>query len=443
MRASDRIAALREPLSKRWGWFAFAAFTAFFIWGSIDFNTKIPLDDWRHDMRGDASGYYIYLPGTFHHGMRAANVSDSLQVVAGYGFTMNRVHDRIITKYTCAPAILMLPFYLIAEAIEGWGVSDGWSRTHHQAIEAGAIIYWSLGLMLLAQAFVRRFPATPWVAVLFVAAVAFGTNTFYYAFRAPAFSHVYSFFLVCVAIYAVYADYGRAMRKGSRWLFLFACAMVVAARPTDLVAALALVGLLGIERPGELQRPGFYLSGLFAGLLVAAPQLIYWKFAHGQWIVYSYGDEGFTNWASPYIKEVLMAPRNGLLPHAPALFLLPFGFWALWLDNRRVAILILAAFAIILYSFAAWHSWDFGCSYGMRPFVQYTPFAGLLIWSLLQKLYARMQPAFWSLAASLTLVCFVNYRAMLEYDGCNLGEYWGWLPYGRNLWEAFFGRFPC
>ncbi|MFZ1691853.1 MAG: hypothetical protein WAT74_01540 [Flavobacteriales bacterium] len=427
----------------RWGWAAFTAFTGFFIWSSIDFNTKIPLDDWRHDLRGDASGYYIYLPGTFHHGMRAAHVSDSLQVIAGYGFTMDREHDRIITKYTCAPAILMLPFYLIAEAIEGWGVSDGWSRTHHQAIEAGAIIYWSLGLMLLALAFMRRMPAPPLIAVLCIASVAFGTNTFYYAFRAPAFSHVYSFFLVCVAIYAASADAGKPMRKSMRWLFLFACAMIVAVRPTDVVAALALLGLLGIERPVELRRPGFYLSGLMAGLLVVAPQLIYWKFAHGHWVVYSYGDESFSNWASPLIKEVLMAPRNGLLPYAPALFLLPFGFWALWPDSRRVVLLLLAAFAVILYSFAAWHSWDFGCSYGMRPFVQYTPFAGLVIWALLQKLHARMPPAFWSLATVLVLVCFVNYRTMLQYGGCYVWEPWDWLPFGRNLWEAFFGRFPC
>ncbi|HRD51011.1 MAG TPA: hypothetical protein PKY96_00340 [Flavobacteriales bacterium] len=427
----------------RFLWVAWAVFCGFFSWSSIDFNSKIPLEDWRHDLRGDASGYYIYLPGTFHHGMRAADMSDSLRVVAGLGFTLDRENDRIITKYTCAPAILMLPFYLLAEAIEGWGVSDGWSRTHHQTIELGAVFYWSLGLMLLAGSLMRRLPTVPVVAILCVAAIAFGTNSFYYAFRAPAFSHVYSFFLVCLAIHAIYVDPGRPMRKGMRWLFLIACAMIVAVRPIDVVAALALVGLLGIERPGELRQPGFYPAGVLACALVAAPQLLFWKFAHGHWLVYSYGEEGFTNWASPYIKEVLMAPRNGLLPHAPALFLLPLGLWAQWRVDKRVALLLAATFAIILYSFAAWHSWDFGCSYGMRPFVQYTPFAALFTWPLLHMLHARWPPVFWSLAIVLVLVSFVNYRAMLEYDGCNLWPFWDWLPFGRNLWEAFFGRFPC
>jgi len=128
-----------------------------------------------------------------------------------------------------------------------------------------------------------------------------------------------------------------------------------------------------------------------------------------------------------------MAPRNGLLPHAPALFLLPLGLWAQWRVDKRVALLLAATFAIILYSFAAWHSWDFGCSYGMRPFVQYTPFAALFTWPLLHMRHARWPPVFWSLAIVLVLVSFVNYRAMLEYDGCNLWPFWDWLPFGRNL----------
>jgi hypothetical protein len=38
------------------------------------------------------------------------------------------------------------------------------------------------------------------------------------------------------------------------------------------------------------------------------------------------------------------------------------------------------------------------------------------------------------------IVCFVNYRAMLQYGGCYVTEQWDWVPYGRNLLEAFFGH---
>lgn len=442
--SSDRAHRLRSSSFNwhRWRWFLFVAFTAFFAWSSIDTNNKVPLDDWKHDLRADASGYYIYLPGIFHHGMRAANVTDSLREVAGLGFTLDRQRDVIITKYTCGPALLMLPFFLVAELIEGPGATDGWSRTHHRTIEAGAIVYWSLGLFLLLNAFMRRRAVAPWVAVLAIGAVAFGTNTFYYAYRAAGYSHVYSFFAVCVAIHAIYADRGTAMRPAMRWLFLFACAIIVLIRPVDLVAVLALVGMLAVERPSEVRGSGFYLRGLLAGLVVAAPQLIYWRFAHGHWIVYSYGDEGFTNWASPFIKEVLLAPGNGLLPHAPALLLLPFGAVALWREDKRLAVLLSITIVLIIYSFAAWHAWAFGCGYGMRPFVQYTPFAALMIWFLLARLQERRPPVLWALAPLIAIACFVNYRAMLQYGTCYVWDAWDWAPYGRNLWEAFFGRFP-
>lgn len=427
---------------RRWAWLIWAAFTGFFIWSSIDFNDKVPLDDWKHDLRADASGYYIYLPGTFHHGMRAEGVSDSLRQVAGLGFTLDQERDRIVTKYTCGPAILMLPFYLIAELIDGWGTGDGWGRTHHRAIEAGGIVYWSLGLLLLAMALQRWRPVVIVPALLTIAAVAFGTNTFYYAFRSPGYSHVYSFFLVCLALYTIHTGRREPMRPPMRWLFLFACALIVLIRPVDIVVVFALLGLLALEHREEFRSPRFYLQGVLAALVVASPQLIYWRFVHGSWVVYSYGDEGFSNWASPMLCEVLMAPGNGLLPHAPVLFLLPVALAALWRHDRRRTLIVAAALGLVVYSFAAWHAWAFGCGYGMRPFVQYVPLAAIPLWALFAWLKERVPPVFWVMATLATLVCFVNYRAMLQYDVCYLWDPYDWVPYGRNIYEAFFGKMP-
>jgi hypothetical protein len=336
----------------------------------------------------------------------------------------------------------MLPFYLAAELVEGWGASDGWSRTHHRAIEMGGVLYWSAGLLFLALALQRWRAATMWPALLTLCAVAFGTNTFYYAFRSPGYSHVYSFFLVCLALYTIHADKGRPMRAAMRWLFLFACALIVLVRPVDIVAVLALLGLLALEHRREFRSPRFYLQGVLAALVVAAPQLIYWRLAHGSWVVYSYGDEGFTNWATPKLCEVLMAPGNGLLPHAPVLFLLPLALVALWWQDRKRTLLLTAALGLIIYSFAAWHAWAFGCGYGMRPFVQYVPLAAIPLWALFVRLKEWAPSVFWTVMPLMALVCFVNYRAMLQYDVCYLWDPYDWAPYGRNLYEAFFGKMP-
>jgi hypothetical protein len=418
--------------------FAFLFFL-FFSYSSVHFNNKVPLDDWRTDLKADAGGYYIYLPGLFHHGMRAATVSDSLVELASFGFEADRVRDRIVTKYTYGTAFLQLPFFLVAESIEGFGATDGWTRTHHQAIEAAGIFYWTLGLLLIALALRRWQPTTNGIALLVLVCVAFGTNTFYYAFRSAGYSHVYSFFLVALALYAVHADGVEVMRRPMRWVFVIANALIILVRPIDVIAVLALYGLLFVQRPALLRSKRLYTEQLAAGLLVALPQMIYWRFVHGDWLVYSYGDEGFPNWASPKWAEVLFAPLNGLLPHAPMYVLIVPGLLVMLRLDRRRALVIGLATVLILYSIASWWQWYFGCSYGMRTMVQYSPFLAMALWALFTWMRARMSVALHCAAPLILLLCFVNYRAMLQYGCCYVWGEWDWIPYGRNILEAFFG----
>ncbi|HRO97823.1 MAG TPA: hypothetical protein PLN54_00145 [Flavobacteriales bacterium] len=421
-------------------WFPFLLVFLFFAQASIEFNDRIGLDDWRSDLRADAGGYYIYLPGTFHHGMRASAVSDSTVWKGGNGFQVDREKDRIITKYTYGTALLQLPFYLFAEAVEGFGATDGWSRSHHRAIEVAGIFYWSAGLLLFLLAMRRWWPCTPGVALVTLAAVAFGTNSFYYAFRNPGYSHVYSFFLVALALYALYVDRGGSMRNRSLWLFQASCALILVVRPIDGLAVAALYALLSIERPEVFLAWRTHLVQVVIALVFALPQLIYWKYVHGAWLVYSYGEERFTNLATPLFDLVLLSPLNGLLPHAPAFFLLGPALIFLFTQRWRVALVFLIMFTLLIYSFAAWHAWHFGCGYGMRPAIEYTPFLGMTIWTLLDGLRRRSPALYHGLVPLLVIICFVNYRAMLQYGGCYVGEQWEWTPYARNILEAFFGK---
>lgn len=416
-------------------------FFLYFSISSIQFNDKIPLDDWKHDLRADAAGYYVYLPGFFHHGFKASGVDEHLAlIIAGNGFDRDTIADRLITKYPIGTALLQLPFFGIAEIIEGPGRTNGWTRTHHRAIEVAGIFYWTLGLLFLALGLRRRYGSTVGIALLVLVCIAFGTNVFYYAYRAPGYSHIYSFFLVSLSYYALVADHGKPMRPSLRWTFLFANAFILLVRPIDVIAVLALYGLLLIDRPSVIRQPRNLLEQALVGVVMALPQLLYWKYVHGSWLVYSYGDEGFTNWNDPRWAEVLMAPLNGLLPHAPVFFLLPFGLVFLWNRDRRQTVLIAIMFVLVTYSFAAWHSWHFGCAYGMRPMVQYTPFLAILLWVFFDRLCLRCPAVLHGMVPLLVLIAFVNFRAMLQYDVCYLWGTGQWMPFGRNIMEAFFGK---
>jgi hypothetical protein len=419
--------------------FIFLGVFLFFAKASIDFNDRIGLEDWKSDLRADAAGYYIYLPGTLHHGMQASSVSDSLVWKGGNGFHLDTDKDRIITKYTYGTALMQLPFYLVAEALQGFGTTDGWTRTHHRAIEVAGVFYWTSGLLLFLLAMRRWKPVPASVALVTLVCIAFGTNSFYYAFRAAGYSHVYSFFLVALAMYSLYADRGRDVRKGHLRLFQVACALLIVVRPIDGLAVLALYALLWFERPDVFRSWRTYADQAVLGLIAALPQLVYWHYVHGSWLVYSYGDERFTNLATPLFDLVLFSPMNGLLPHAPAFFLLLPALVFLFVQRWRLALVFVVMFTLLIYSFAAWHAWHFGCGYGMRPAVEYTPFLGLALWSMFDAVHRRWPSVFQGATPMLLVVCFVNYRAMLQYGGCYVTEQWDWAPYGRNLLEAFFG----
>jgi hypothetical protein len=428
---------LSSPKGIRSGYILFFLYFAF---TSVGYHNKVDLADWKSVLKADAAGYYVFLPGLFHHGFRTIAIKDEVAEFAANGFTIDRHRDRIVSKYTCGVAYFLLPGYLVAEMIEGYGVTDGWSRTHHQMVQITAILFWVLGLYFIGAALRRWWPTTHAIALVTLACIAFGTNSFYYAFRAPGYSHVYSFFLVALALYCIYADEPGQMRRRMRWIFVGANALLFLIRPIDAIAVLALFALLRTRHPDMFRSPRLYMEQAVVGFLVCLPQLAYWKYVHGQWIYYSYSGEGFSNWANPLFAEVLMAPYNGLLPNSPAYFLLPFGIAVLYIQDRRVATTLLITFVAILYSCAAWHHWQFGCGYGMRPLVQYTPFLAMGLWALFSRTRAQF-PALWHGAVPiLVLVCFIHYRAMLEYGACYVGFWWQWDSYTFNILEAFFGK---
>ncbi len=409
------------------------------IWSSWGYNDAYGPDDWKRPLRADASGYYIYVPGAFQYCFQASRVDPDLVSRVGSGFRLDHDRDRIITKYFYGAAVLMAPFHLIAECIVGPGTTDGFTPTHQRWLEAGGMFYCTMGLLLLALACQQLMPSRYWVAPVMLLLVMFGTNVFYYAFRMPGYSHIYSFFWVSTAIWCVVGILEGDGAGWKRWVFHLACAMIFWTRPADAIAVACLYAWLFMKRSPALRDRIFWIGAILVSVLVSLPQLLYWRHVHGTWMFYSYGEEGFKNWNKPDIVRELFAPENGLVSHAPAMLLLPLGLWTLWRGQRALAILLMAVFGASIYACAAWDPWHFGCSYGLRPMVQYMPFLGLAIWSFFtrggQRAYA------WRCAALplLVLLCFVNYRVMLQYSTCYAWGEWNWSRYVLDITDAFFG----
>jgi len=209
-----------------------------------------------------------------------------------------------------------------------------------------------------------------------------------------------------------------------------------------MIIVAGLYSWLCLQRPVVLRSAGWWTAQLLIGAVIIFPQLLYWHFAFGSWVAYSYGDEGFDNWRSPELSKFLFAPENGWTSHAPVLLLLPFGVWAMWREQRRLVIVLIGMLATAVYACASWHVWHFGCSYGARPMVEYMPFVALVVYAF----FARTDPASvrlrWAILPLLTILVYLNHRAAMQFDICyeDAGN-WNWDPYLRNLLDAFSGGY--
>lgn len=416
---------------------------ALLAWGlstSWEVNSLYPREEWRSDLRADAAAYYIYLPGLFQYGFDGTDLDPELPHVAGNGFWLDSTNYRIRTKCLYGTALLELPFYLVAESSAGWGTTDGFAEEHRRGIETAAVFYWIAGLCFLGLALACWRASPLWALLFTVGCISFGSNVVYYALRQPGYSHIYSFFLVSVALWALVTGLLEGGSPARRWAFFFSCSLILMVRPIDLIAVSALYLWLFLKNRSVLMRLRFWVEQAIVFGLVALPQLLYWKIAFGSWIADSYGEEGFSNWYAPRVLKVLFAAMNGLLPYAPVLLLMPLGLLVLLREDRRLAWLFALIWPVVVYMCAAWWAWDFGCSFGCRPATQYMPFAAFAILPFFTRTDERGVRWRFALIPILSLVVFMHFRAAMQVIPCFAGDGpWDYDWFAANYVKAFLG----
>ncbi|MBU2018084.1 MAG: hypothetical protein KJ941_00440, partial [Bacteroidetes bacterium] len=270
-----------------------------------------------------------------------------------------------------------------------------------------------------------------------------GSSLFYYAIDETLMSHMYSFTLFAIILYAIKSFYESAQ---SRYflLFAFALSFAVLVRPTNvLFGVFALfLDVDSYERLRHNIRALFQLKKLLIGglilFLTLLPQMLYWKFAYGKYIVWSYKGEGFIHWKNPEFLITWFSPQSGFYTYTPlALLALLFTFY-MWYKKEKNAVLILITLLISSYLCASWHNVYFGtCNFGKRPMVEFLP---LLLFPLAYMFNAM--PSFKktsSLVLVLLLLGCISYNLILfrGFNTCYFGGIWEWKEFGRLFSNAF------
>lgn len=393
----------------------------------------------------DVSGYYFYLPALFVYGdLQQVGFRDAVHQQynpAGSPYQAYRHESgNYVIKYSAGMAVQYLPFFLAAHALaEPLGYpADGFSRPYQVAISLGSLLVAFLGLWLLRSVLLRYFDDRSTAVTLLL--IVLGTNYLNYAAIDGAMTHNYLFTLYALLLWLTVAFY----RSPTAWKALgigLTLGLMALTRPTEILGAL-LPLLWGIGSVAALRERVRFIGGHWPKYLLAAAgtvavgslQLLYWHYVTGDWIVYSYQDQGFS-WLSPHIRDGLLSYRAGWLVYTPVMVFALTGFFFLYKKSRSLFWPVLLFSLAFMYVTWAWDIWWYGGSLGQRAMVQaYAvlafPLAAFTAWVWERKVGR------WVFLALVLL--FSSYNLWLTYQAHGGGLFRSEMMTRSYFWKTLF-----
>lgn len=395
-------------------------------------NNKI---DWKKNIFADGAGYYVYLPWLFIYGGDVTKFPENIEKQTGNGFQIIDNHLKI--KYTCGLAIMQMPVFLMVHGVEiiRSDRTDGFSGWYQFVPAISALIYLLLGQILLFR-FIRNYCSCN-ASLLTIIIIFMGSNLYYYACEFPAMSHAYSFALFSAFLY--FSD--QFHRRNSNVLFAivaFCAFLIVLIRPTNVLILFIFFAIPSLRNTSINFKHSLNFIRLIilciVGIIIFAPQLIYWYYLSGNWMYYSYGNESFSNLFSPNVKLFLFSPNNGVFPYSPLwLILLPSALYLAY-NKHKFAVLSILLWLAIVYLGSSWYDWRFGCSIGSRTTVEYLALFALPMTVVFDKISNK---SFVLKSIIAVVICFsiaANQLIGRKFQKCFMGENdWDWKYYGYLL----------
>lgn len=409
----------------------FAAFMACLVLFAVYQKVEHPRSE-NYVLGSDPHGYYQYLPVLFLQDWEEFKQLPWSKPIG---------EGRFISVYTCGVAMLQSPFFLLSHVLTRFlgHESDGYGPIYYFGVLFSAFFYVWLGIIFLFSVLRKYFSIRSSIASVLL--LFFATNLLYYTLVAPGMSHAYSFFLLSLYIWSVHRFYLLPNVKNTL-ILSFSIALAVLIRPTSIVA-LFYFFLFDLTQWKEITvRFRFLVSKwplillmLLVGFLVALPQMVYWHYVTGDWIYYSYLNEGFPNWRAPHIITVLFGVRGGWFLYTPLMLISSVVLILFWRKCRCSALAIILVMVSIIWINGSWWAPTFSASVGYRALIEYLPFMAFPMGFLLESIMVvkRRSLKFISLAGAFVMV-FLNVQLMFKYDS----SLWWDAPWDWNNFLRFF-----
>ncbi len=226
--------------------------------------------------------------------------------------------------------------------------------------------------------------------------------------------------------------------------------MITIIRPTDIWAMVIPIFYGMTDRQAVTSRMTVFkkywaqlLLAVFFFALASVPQLLYWKTVAGQWLYYSYRNEGF-DFSNPHIWGGLTDGKNGWLRYTPIMIFALLGIRFLFKKKTWLwpVILFLPVYIFVVYS---WHNWFYINSFGSRPMVGPYALLAFPLGYFVSFAFAKK----WSKIVFLVLVVFFSglniFQTYQERWGISSTEYasnaYYWKVFGKTKMDyAMLGR---
>ena len=257
----------------------------------------------------DVTGYYLYLPATFIHQDLAKlgfkeEMMKKYRPAGSFYHAVQLENGNYVMKYPIGLAIQMFPSFLLGLFIAKIGAYpiDGFSYPFQLCITWGSIIVAFIGLWFSRKILLRYFDEKVTAVTLLL--LAFATNYLNYAAIDGAMAHNHLYTLYSLLIWNTIKWYESPSFKRSIVVGAI-IGLATITRPVEIISVLIPL-LWGLEDLKALKdRFNFWIQHLpkigiamLITILVGSIQMIYWKKYSGDFLFYSYEDQGF-DWLSP------------------------------------------------------------------------------------------------------------------------------------------------
>lgn len=397
-----------------------------FVFLSLNRHSKDKIYTYHSQIWADKAGYNVYLPALFIYNFKTTNFPIKVDEKTGFGFKLDSLSNKVLTKYPYGVALMQSPFWLIGHLAST--NKDGFSFSYQKAIDVAGVFYLTIGLFFAFLMFKEQYSIKKSILLCFL--LLFTTGIFYYGIFETGMSHIYSFCVLTMLLYLL-------LYKPKKIISIaFLSTLFLIIRPINVVFLAPLIlYFIWINNNNYFNQSSLlkltikpFLIILIIVTALILPQLIYYNYAFGSYFTNSYQNEPFVFPSLVRITELLFSPNNGLLLfYVTSLLLVIYAFYV----NSNFKHLLLFYFTSYVLIYASWWSLSLGCGFGHRAINDI--FILFFIPLIVNKTKQHK-----TLLICLTIVAIINFKFIFSYDTClHTSTNWNYTEYLSVLFGEF------